>query len=161
MTEHLQNNEPRRERPVVPGYGVPENTEGLLPWSHVEQRLTDAANYWVATASRAGRPHAVPVWAVWVDDQLIFSVGPRSVRNLAANPAVSIHLESGNDVVIIEGDAHPVHQPDPAFSNRVIDAYAAKYDYHAETIDGMWALRPTTAYAWTSFPADATRWRFA
>lgn len=145
---------------MIPGYGVPESTEGLLSWEHVEQRLTDAQNYWVATADRAGRPHAVPVWAIWLDGRLIFSAGPRSSRNLSVNPAVSIHLESGSDVVIIEGEAQSVQNADSAFAVRAIDTYAAKYDYRPETIEGMLSLRPSTAYAWTSFPGDATRWQF-
>src|SRR5579884_2390097 len=57
--------EPSASRPDIPGYGVPEGDEGVLPWSHVVARLAEARNYWVATVGANGRPHAVPVWGIW------------------------------------------------------------------------------------------------
>ena len=47
-------------------YGVPEGEEDMLPWSHVEERMLGPRNYWVATVRPDGRPHAVPVWGVWL-----------------------------------------------------------------------------------------------
>ena len=151
--------EPTRSRPHIPGYGVPTSDEGLLPWSHVAERLEQARNYWVGTAGMDGRPHAVPVWGAWVDGALYFGAGPRTGRNLAANPAVVIHLESGDDVVILEGTAEEVTNPDPSFVGRYADAFAAKYDWRPDTAGG-YVLRPRVAYAWSKFPGDATRWRF-
>jgi pyridoxamine 5'-phosphate oxidase-like protein len=159
QTSHAAPVEPAADRPSIPGYGVPDNAEGILPWSHAEQRLRQAKNYWVATAGPDGRPHAVPVWAVWLDGALCFGAGPRSTRNLEANPQVSIHLESGDDVVILEGTAEPFADPTVALFPRVAAAYAAKYDYRPDEPSG-YVLRPRFAYAWSSFPADATRWRF-
>ena len=154
-----QYTEPRASRPNIPGYGVPENDEGLLPWSHVVERLERARNYWIVTAGANGRPHAMPVWGGWVDGALYFGAGPRSARNIAANPKVVVHLESGDDVVILEGTAEEVKNADPAFVARFADAYAAKYDWRPEEVGG-YVLRPRVAYAWTKFPQDATRWRF-
>ncbi|MGH2530761.1 MAG: pyridoxamine 5'-phosphate oxidase family protein [Thermomicrobiales bacterium] len=157
---------PAASRPVMPGYGVPESDEGLLPWSHAVERLAAAKNYWVATADGEGQPHAIPVWGAWVDGTLYFGAGPRSARNLAENPAVCIHLESGNDVVIIQGRAEVVHGPDEALSKAIDDDIAKKYDWRPSSEgedavgEGMYALHPTVAYAWASFPGDATRWRF-
>ena len=37
--------------------------------------------------------------------------GPRKGRNLAENPNVAVHLESGDDVVILEGVAEVVTDP--------------------------------------------------
>ena len=50
---------PRAGRPQMPsGYGINRSTdEGLLPWSWVQERLTTARNYWIATARPDGRPH--------------------------------------------------------------------------------------------------------
>ena len=89
------------------GYGVPETEEGLLPWSWATARLEAALNYWFATTRPDGRPHAMPAWAVWLDDSLYFEGSPatRRARNLAENPQVSVHLESGDEVVILEGRA--------------------------------------------------------
>lgn len=162
-----RTHEPLASRPVIPGYGVPDGTEGLLSWSHAEARLSEAKNYWVATAGADGRPHAVPVWGVWIDGTLYFSAGPRSARNLADNPAVSVHLEDGDQAVIIEGISEVVRGPDPSLSAAIDEAFAAKYDWRpsdeAEGAvgEGMYALRPRAAYGWTSFPADATRWQWS
>ena len=61
--------EPRSGRPHMPGYGIlgPDGGTGLLPWSWAEERLRDSRNYWLATVRPDGRPHVMPVWAVWDD----------------------------------------------------------------------------------------------
>ena len=85
-------------RPEIPeSYGIPEGREGMLPWSHVRERMSVARNYWLATVRPGGRPHSVPVWGVWVEDRLHFGGGrsTRKARNLAANPNVVAHSESG------------------------------------------------------------------
>jgi hypothetical protein len=150
---------PTVDRPSIPGYGVPENNDGMLDWGHVEERLSAAKNYWVVTSGTDGQPHAVPVWALWVEGALYFDAGPRSQRNLAANPKVSIHLESGDDVVILEGTAEKAADPDGALTPRFIAAMTEKYDYAPEGIS-TFILRPRKALAWSSFPANATRWTF-
>jgi nitroimidazol reductase NimA-like FMN-containing flavoprotein (pyridoxamine 5'-phosphate oxidase superfamily) len=156
----IEQAEPVGDRPSIPGYGVPETTEGTLPWSHATERLERARIYWIGTASADGRPHAVPVWAAWLDGALYFGVGPRSIRNIAANPRVTVHLEGGgDDVVIVEGKVEPFADSDGTTFPRLAEAMAAKYDYRPDGPEG-YVLRPRAAYAWTSFPADATRWRF-
>lgn len=69
--------------------------------------LGAAHNYGVYTVRPDGRPHAKPVWGVWLEDQLVFSTHPDTItaRNLAANPALVVHLESGDQVAIVEGTA--------------------------------------------------------
>src|SRR4051812_9693775 len=99
---------PPPERPgLVAGNGIDQPAEGLLPWSFVDERRATAHNYWVVTSSAAGRPHAAPVWGLWLDGRFYFSTDPasRKGRNLAANPALVVHLESGDDAVILEGTA--------------------------------------------------------
>lgn len=157
--QHESENMPQVSRPKIPGYGVPENDDGLLPWSHVVARLEQARNYWVGTVSSTGRPHAVPVWGAWVDGRLYFGAGPRSARNLAANPEVVINLESGDDVVIIEGSVEEVSGADPEFTARYADIFAAKYEWRPDEVGG-YVLLPRVAYAWTKFPGDSTRWRW-
>jgi hypothetical protein len=61
-----QESEPIASRPHMPGYGVPENKKGMLPWSHVTGRMAESRNYWISTVSPAGRPHATPVWGLWL-----------------------------------------------------------------------------------------------
>ncbi len=62
---------PHASRPQIPAdYGVPHNTKGLLPWSHVTERMAQALHYWICTVGPNGRPHATPVDGLWLDDQL-------------------------------------------------------------------------------------------
>lgn len=159
---------PAPSRPHLPeGYGVPPGDEGMLPWSHVSDRLAQSRNYWIVTARPDGRPHAVPLWGAWVEETLYVEGGTetRWGRNIAANPAVAVHLESGDDVVILEGVVEEARGLDPSLAARIAEAYAAKYkDYRPNPDDwregGLYALRLRMALAWTSFPTDATRWRF-
>ena len=160
---------PKASRPYVSDYGIPDSAEGMLPWSHVTRRLTDALHYWVSTTGPEGRPHSTPVWGVMLDGTLYFDGSPetRRGRNLAVNPAVAVHLESGTDVVIVHGEAREIRGAGRDFYVRLAAAYSAKYGslgYEPSpdtwTIGGLYAVTPQTAFAWTSFPEDATRWRF-
>lgn len=151
---------PKATRPALPsGYGLPKTKQGMLPWSFVDEQLTAARDFWVATASTQGHVHAVPLWGVWVDDTCYFggSRATRWARNLAANPHVCVHLESTTDTLILEGAAHVVEgDADPAVLSRIDDAYETKYDMrHGPP---FWALRPSVVYAWAPFPATATKW---
>src|SRR3990172_9478444 len=116
---------PKASRPHVPGYGIPESTDGMLAWSWVEERMAKPKNYWVATTRPDGRPHTVPVWGVWVDGTLHFGGGPDTVwsRNLAANPNVAVHLESGSEVIIFEGVVERITDPHHPKVARLDDAY--------------------------------------
>lgn len=146
-------------RPEIPeSYGVPGGEEGMLPWSHVGERMTGARNYWLTTVRPDGRPHSVPVWGVWVEERLHFGGGrsTRKARNLGVNPSVVAHPESGEDVVILEGVAEEV--TDPALQERIDDAYEAKYGVRHGT--PVWVLEPRAVHAWSRFPTDATRWVF-
>jgi hypothetical protein len=153
------------------GYGVPETDEGMLEWGWAVGQLESAPNYWFGTTRPDGRPHTMPAWAVWLDGTLYFEGSPRTkrARNLAENPAVVVHLESGDDVVILEGEAHEVGKPDRALAERLAAAFTEKYgatkwEYRPppEQWDegGLWSMQPRVAFGWTDFPADTTRWRF-
>ncbi len=161
MAEDTTAPTPTPSRPQVPGYGIPASVEGTLPWEHVSARLAGGRIYWVATARPDGRPHAVPIWGVWVEDVLYFGGGPETgwSRTLAKNPQVSVHLESGEDVVIVEGTVGRITDPADPRATPLDDAYEAKY--HTRHGVPFWVLQPRVAFAWTSFPDDATRWTFA
>jgi pyridoxine/pyridoxamine 5'-phosphate oxidase len=150
-----------RGRPHAQGYGIRTDAKGLLPWSFVEERMAAAREYWVATVDPDGRPHLTPVWGLWVDGVFYFGSGPRTrkARNLAENPNVAVHPE-GDDVVILEGVAEVVTDPDPALSERVYAASAAKYGMGSHSIDGSYAVRPRVAFAWTGsgLTQTATSW---
>jgi nitroimidazol reductase NimA-like FMN-containing flavoprotein (pyridoxamine 5'-phosphate oxidase superfamily) len=136
----------------------------LLPWSWATERLEQARNYWISTTRPDGRPHAMPVWGIWLDGTFFFGSGSDSAksRNLAANPAVVVHLESGDETVIVEGRAEPVL--DDELERRIDEAYGPKYDWKPDESDSTpwWAVQPRRAYAWTErvYPRDATQFDF-
>ena len=100
------------------------------------------------------------------DDIFYFGTGrsTRKARNLAHNPALSIHLESGDDVVILEGTATEIAESDKPTLAKLDSASRQKYKMPLMTIPNetvLYAVRPRVVLAWTErgFPKDATRWQ--
>src|SRR4051794_15095995 len=106
--------EPRGERPFMPGYGIHTSTEGVLAWAWAEEQLTKSHNFWLVTHWPDGRPHAMPVWAVWHAGGLWFSSGLRSrkARNLAADQRCVLTTEDTANPVVVEGSAELLRAPD-------------------------------------------------
>ncbi len=139
-----------------------------MDWSEVAGLLGPWRNYWIGTVAGDGGPHAAPVWGVVVSGVLHFYTEDSTVkaRNLAADPRVVVHSESGDDVLIVRGTAHLVGAPggQPA----VVDAFAAKYtepgdaQYLPAATEGnqIYAVRPTSAMAWRldDYEASQRRW---
>ena len=163
--------EPRQDRapaahpidaPAV--YPFPTSREGLMPWSRAAEQLIGARNYWLATVRPDGRPHVAPLWGAWMDDAFFFQGAPTSrwARNLAANPAASVHLESGTDVVIVEGVVAYLTTDDD-LAARLIEAWREKYGRMEPkpATDGLYRLLPHTARGWSEGLQTAARWMFA
>jgi len=146
-------------------YGLKPRLQ-YLPFSHAEERLTHSRNYWICTARPDGRPHSIPVWGFWVEGAFYFgtSRASRKARNLAQNAAVSIHLDSGDDVVILEGSAVEVDLADPSTVQPLDNASRAKYKMPLMVTPDvvLYRVRPRVVLAWTEkdFPNNATRWEF-
>jgi len=135
----------------------------MLEWDEVAARFGAAQNWWVATSGPAG-PHSVPVWGVVVGGVLHFygEAGAVRSRNLAADPRLVLHLESGSSVLIVHGS---VEMRGTAGEDAAVSAaYAVKYtdptdlDYLPDAA-GMEAallftVTPTRAIAWTLGEAD-------
>ena len=154
-------------RPQMPAvYGLPKHNKGLLPWSHVSERMAQAQVYWITTVDPSGRPHATPVDGLWLDDRLYFggSQETRRNRNLAQNPAVCVHLESGSDVLILNGEVQELGKEDRELAQRLANASNEKYGYGTKADDylagGTFAFRPQKVIAWKRLFKDATRWEF-
>ncbi len=157
--------QPRPAPPRIPaGYGVPTDASGAerLPWSWAVERLEAARNYWICTTRADGRPHAAPVWGLWLDDAVWFSTGRSSQkgRNLARDPRVVIHLESGDETVILEGEVE-----EAAGLERYLDAYEAKYAIRPDAAAlgaAVYVLRPRVAQTWDErdYTGTAVRWLF-
>ena len=151
--------------PQVPAlYGL-RPREKYLPFSCAEKRLAQSRNYWICTSRPDGRPHSIPVWGFWLDGALYFGTArsSRKGRNLAHNAAVSVHLESGDDVVIVEGYANEVRDGDRTTFKKLNSASRAKYKMPLTTIPGetvVYCVRPRVVLAWTEkeFPKNAARW---
>jgi hypothetical protein len=135
----------------------------MLPWSWAVERLAASRNYWIGSTRVDGRPHVSPVWGIWIDDSVVWSSSARSVkaRNLAREPSVVVHLESGDEVVILEGRAELLE-----LDARIADAFSAKYDWRPDPDkadgDPWFRLRSAFALAWyeRDYPKTATRYTF-
>ena len=94
-----------------------------------DRRLREDLVAWLTTASADGTPQPVPVWFLWGGERsfLLYSkAGTAKLRNVAARPRVSLHLDGngdGGDIVVVLGDAALVDEP-PADQNA---AYIQKY----------------------------------
>jgi Pyridoxamine 5'-phosphate oxidase len=127
----------------------------MLPWAWADERLEASHNYWVATVG----PHASPVWGLWRDGSFLFSCEARSrkARDLALDPRLVLHLESGDEVVIVEGVAAPV-----AATEADVEEYARKYAYKPDPGQGWYRVEPQRVLAWREqdYPGSATRFDF-
>jgi hypothetical protein len=146
-------------------YGIKKDLKGLLPWSHVQDRMKAAMHYWICSVGPSSRPHATPVDGVWLDDTLYFGGSPetRWRRNLSANSAINVHLESTTDVVILRGDIRPLGNATPSFKKELAKASKEKYGFAPppeQFGNDVCVFRPTVVLAWNNFATDATRWEF-
>jgi PPOX class probable F420-dependent enzyme len=156
--------QPRADRPHMPGYGLRPATAGLLDWEWAEQRLVAAHTYVIGTVRPGGRPHAVPVWAIWHDDALVFSTArtARKVHNLTADPRCVATVEAAGDTVVVEGVAAEV--TDPVAARAIAARYADKYGDPPPEGDGSswWRIAPVAAFGFIErdglFTSTATRW---
>jgi PPOX class probable F420-dependent enzyme len=148
------------------GYGITTDPATAPSWEAIVDKIARSRNYWIGSTRPDGRPHVMPVWGVWVDGALHFSTDPasRKGRNLSRQPEVVVNLESGDDVVILEGTVEKI--TDRAALTRFADAYDAKYEFRPDPDDPgsfAYAVRPRVAHTWLEkdFPKTALRWRFS
>ncbi len=154
----------------MPGYGVlgPAEGTGLLPWSWAEERLTASKDYWVATVAPDGRPHVMPVWAVWDAGCLWFSssLGSRKARNIDADPRLTMTTDNALEPVVVDGTADRV--VDRHARTRFLGLLNAKYgvDHAIEFLDpgvnGSYRVTPSRVFGLVEadFVGSPTRWVF-
>ncbi|HMG64546.1 MAG TPA: pyridoxamine 5'-phosphate oxidase family protein, partial [Streptosporangiaceae bacterium] len=131
--------------------------DDTMTWGEVAERLGAARTYWLGSSTPAGAPHAAPVWGV-VTGGTLYLYSERSTvkaRNLAADPRVVVHLESGEDVLIVRGIAEDVGAPSavPAIVAALTAKYARPQDQQYlpagdPDFDVVYAIRPRSAMAW-------------
>lgn len=95
----------------------------------VAERLVSESVAWITTVTADGQPQSSPVWFLWDSGEFLVYAQPHSwkVRNIRANPKVSLHMNSdreGGQVVTFEGPARICEGHPPGHE---VDAYLAKY----------------------------------
>ena len=153
----------------MPGYGIagPEEGTGLLPWTWAEERLRASDRYWVATTWLDGRPHVMPIWAVWLDGCMWFSsaLGSRKARNLLRDGRCVVTTDDPLEPVVMEGVARQV--TDPAELQAMLDAMNAKYetsyglDFLDPAVNASFRVQPAWALGLLErdFTGSPTRWQ--
>lgn len=141
-----------------------------MSWSDVEQRLLAAQHYWLSTVRPDGTPHSVPRWGVWLDGRFYYDGAPttRHARNLQGNPACTLTLESGTQVVIVEGVSTATSADPDGLGARLATAFEKYHPQYAPGPEawsgqdggGLRMLIPRRALAWFAFPTDCTRFTF-
>jgi len=107
---------------------------------------------------------------VWLPDGFWFSTGSLARHNLVANPQITVHLDSGDQVVIVEGVAVAVSGA--ARLQAFLAAYNPKYGWDlAAAGDGVadsagaagpaYRVRPRVVFGWDADMRAPTRWSFA
>src|ERR1700722_9919137 len=106
-TKNSKTLDPKSGRPLMPGYGLPQSSKGLLPWKWAEQRLKKSHNYWITTVKPDKAPHTMVVWGLWLDGIFLFSTGrqSRKAKNIAKNKKCVVCTEHANEAVVVEGIA--------------------------------------------------------
>jgi hypothetical protein len=159
---------PKISRPKFPK-GYVDNPASYLTWDWVAEQLTDSKHYWLASVRPNGKPHVVPRWGVFINNKFYYDGSPetRHARNILGNPKVTLHLESGEKAIILEGTSRPADKPDPEFAIQLAKAISAKYavlGYSPEPNQwdegGLYIFTPRQCIAWSKFNEDPTKFIF-
>ncbi len=140
-----------------------------ISWDEVARRLAPARSYWLVTTDPSGAPHAVPVWGAVAGGALHCFTSRETVkaRHLARDPRVTIHLESAEHVVIVDGTfdtlGAPSDHPDVVreLDQKYPDPGDAEYlPSHDPSIDVLYRLVPLRARLWdlSEFESSQRRW---
>ena len=155
--------EPRTERPRMPGYGIGKSKTGMLPWEWAVKTLTESREYWIVTVRPDGRPHAMIIWGLWIDDAFWFGTGGKTqkARNLAKNPNCVVATQNAAEAVILEGVAELI--TDAAIRKKLEPTSLSKYGMSGgDGSEPLYRVRPSRVFGLIekSFPKTATRWTF-
>jgi hypothetical protein len=183
MTKDLT---PASEKNIA-GYGAPP-----LKWERALERLEqewklqpppefggtpEPHTHWLATTGPDGRPHVVPIGAVWHEGAFYFSSGEgtRKSQDLARDPRCSVVLAAAGLDITVEGEAAKV--TDEAKLQRIAEVFASGgwaptvkdgafyHEFSAPSAGPppwyVYGFTPKTVYGFaTAEPYGATRWRF-
>lgn len=95
------------------------------------------------------------------------SLETKHARNIAKNSAVTVHLESGEKPVIVNGRCNVLARPETPLAEKVAAEYSRKYrelGYAPEPQQwengGLFEVIPQSVLAWTNFTENPTRFTF-
>jgi PPOX class probable F420-dependent enzyme len=127
-------------------------------------RLESETIAWFTSIRPDGMPHAVPVWFLWRDEEVLIMSEPATakVRNLRGNDRALVHLESGEDgeqLTVLQGIATIDADPSSAWLESIGEEYGRKYAAGlagleltprtmADRYSCLIRLRPTRLIAW-------------
>ena len=173
----MPEREPLAEQLATPNNSMMAST--ITPWAEIRDLLVEGGTTWLATVRPDGRPHVVPVGALWVDGAYYVTTGQGTVKgnNLDHDPRCVITVSSRGRDLIFEGEA--VKISDVEKLQRVARAYADQ-GWPAYVHDGvldapysapttgpgpydMYEVAPSVAFAFGTDEEKATsftRYRF-
>lgn len=163
------------------GLRVQQFSDGKAPpvtWRQVVDLLDRAEMFWLSTVRTDGRPHVVPLPAVWHDGTLHFCTGvhEQKARNIAHDTRCALttgtnEYRAGMDVVV-EGRAFPIE--DRPRLESLAALWLAQYDWPFTATDEgfvdrdatdspipVYELRPCKVLVFTKAPYSQTRFTFA
>ena len=151
-------------RPTFP-QGYADKPISYLTWEWVTAQLTESKHYWLCSVRPNGHPHVVPRWCVYVDGKICYDGSPetRHTLNLRSNPNVTVHLESGAEVIILEGTCRMAEKPSPELGKKLSRAYKKYKDLgyaprpNAWDGGGLFVFTPRQCIAWSNFTENPTK----
>jgi nitroimidazol reductase NimA-like FMN-containing flavoprotein (pyridoxamine 5'-phosphate oxidase superfamily) len=100
-----------------------------LGWADVRTKIAAADDYLLATTDPDGRPHVVPVLAVWHEETvgIVMFRQSRKARNLARNSGCAVTVPGAEVDLVLEGTAQLVR--DVTQLQEIADLFPAKYPW--------------------------------
>ncbi|NUR27022.1 MAG: pyridoxamine 5'-phosphate oxidase family protein [Catenulispora sp.] len=169
----MSGTEPSTE--LVKDFSEPSAT--ARPWAEVAEVLSNSEMFWLSTVRGDGRPHVVPLPAVWLEGTLYFCTGPMEQK--AVNLRSSSHcvlstganrFHDGLDVVV-EGSA--VRVTERARLEHLAALWKSKLDWDFDVADDgfldpdrssgvvlVFGVTPAKVLAFGKSPYSQTRYRF-
>jgi nitroimidazol reductase NimA-like FMN-containing flavoprotein (pyridoxamine 5'-phosphate oxidase superfamily) len=149
-------------------------------WAQGRRQIDEAQVFWVSTVRPDGRPHVIPLLAVWLEDAMYFCTGPheRKAKNLEQNQHCILTTgQNGLDGLDVVIEGHAAEVSDAAELGQVADSYESKYGGRLTAPEGTWfglsdTIRAGRARVYRVTPTivlgfakgeqfSQTRWRFA
>jgi hypothetical protein len=104
-----------------------------------------------------------------MDGKIYYDGSPETLhaRNIERNPNICVNLESGTEVIMLEGTSRAADRPSPELAKRLSIEYKRKYKelgYAPEPDSwdggGLFIFTPRQCIAWTKFNENPTKFLF-